>query len=495
MLFTQAALEVFVRWRCWARAQRTPRRDLRARLRGRGGRRPSTTRLGRRWCRLRRPRECCQTRSAYATVWQVATIRRTGAREARCSPGRTDRDHLLDVLSFWPVIAALLAMSTATWAWANRRSARRPRWTACALHRSTPAHLVHHAARLRGDVLAGFDAAAADFADSCARRPARLGFLSRPSRRRGGHGAALSAFPLRGGKGLPCSGSGPLRAAIAVFGISPWFWLSFLMLAPLGRGGHREHGDPADHRRRSPPDELRGRMSSVNMIFFMGGRSWERWKPAWWRSCSASASRRVGGLLCRAWRRRSRCWCRHCAATKTDRLEWEEGPARPSFPLAVRGRPAPLDCRHQRARALSLRRNRRHRELWHAYVSTEAFHEASRTFPSLAWRSPLPQPAPRTGHQHERGAARAPRRARFGKSAPTDSGQAGSRAQPRSGHVDELHVQTAIGKMIRAPRARRWAAALRHGSFPPGRDAAGQRRDPDKSTQPGKQTTSPSAPR
>jgi len=60
-------------------------------------------------------------------------------------------------------------------------------------------------------------------------------------------------------------------AAIAVFGLSPWFWLSFLMLAVSGAADTVSMVIRQTVRQTLTPDELRGRMSSVNMIFFMGG--------------------------------------------------------------------------------------------------------------------------------------------------------------------------------------------------------------------------------
>ena len=60
-------------------------------------------------------------------------------------------------------------------------------------------------------------------------------------------------------------------AAIALFGLSPWFWVSFLLLAVSGAADMVSAVVRNIVRHSLTPDELRGRMSSVNMIFFMGG--------------------------------------------------------------------------------------------------------------------------------------------------------------------------------------------------------------------------------
>ena len=60
-------------------------------------------------------------------------------------------------------------------------------------------------------------------------------------------------------------------AAIALFGISRWFWVSFLLLAISGAADMVSAVIRNIVRHTLTPDELRGRMSSVVMIFFMGG--------------------------------------------------------------------------------------------------------------------------------------------------------------------------------------------------------------------------------
>ncbi|MEK6300953.1 MAG: MFS transporter [Acidobacteriota bacterium] len=60
-------------------------------------------------------------------------------------------------------------------------------------------------------------------------------------------------------------------AATIVFGLSKWFWLSLLMLAITGAADTVSTVLRQTMRQLITPDHLRGRMTSVNMIFFMGG--------------------------------------------------------------------------------------------------------------------------------------------------------------------------------------------------------------------------------
>lgn len=60
-------------------------------------------------------------------------------------------------------------------------------------------------------------------------------------------------------------------AATVVFGLSRLYWLSFLMLALSGAADTVSTVIRQTIRQLITPDRLRGRMTSVNMIFFMGG--------------------------------------------------------------------------------------------------------------------------------------------------------------------------------------------------------------------------------
>jgi len=56
-----------------------------------------------------------------------------------------------------------------------------------------------------------------------------------------------------------------------VFGISQWYWLTFLSLALMGASDTVSMVIRNTIRQLQTPDYIRGRMSSVNQIFFLGG--------------------------------------------------------------------------------------------------------------------------------------------------------------------------------------------------------------------------------
>ena len=60
-------------------------------------------------------------------------------------------------------------------------------------------------------------------------------------------------------------------ASIALFGVSPWLPLSLVLLAISGAADTVSMVVRQTLRQMLTPDELRGRMTSVNMIFFIGG--------------------------------------------------------------------------------------------------------------------------------------------------------------------------------------------------------------------------------
>ena len=78
---------------------------------------------------------------------------------------------------------------------------------------------------------------------------------------------------------LPLGRQGPLLlicvvifgAATAIFGLSNTFAVSFVMLMLVGAADAVSTVIRGTVRQLSTPDALRGRMTSVNMMFFMGG--------------------------------------------------------------------------------------------------------------------------------------------------------------------------------------------------------------------------------
>ena len=84
--------------------------------------------------------------------------------------------------------------------------------------------------------------------------------------------AALSLLPLPRRQGLAILiAVASYGAAIAIFGLSPYFWLSLLALAWSGASDAVSTVLRVTLRQMLTPDDLRGRMTSVNMMFFMGG--------------------------------------------------------------------------------------------------------------------------------------------------------------------------------------------------------------------------------
>jgi MFS family permease len=59
--------------------------------------------------------------------------------------------------------------------------------------------------------------------------------------------------------------------ATLVFGLSTYYWLTVLALAGTGAADTVSMVMRQTIRQLSTPDELRGRMTSVNMVFYMGG--------------------------------------------------------------------------------------------------------------------------------------------------------------------------------------------------------------------------------
>jgi MFS family permease len=59
--------------------------------------------------------------------------------------------------------------------------------------------------------------------------------------------------------------------ATAFFGLSTWFWPSYILFGLTGAGDTVSTVIRGTLRQLLTPDELRGRMTSVNMVFFMGG--------------------------------------------------------------------------------------------------------------------------------------------------------------------------------------------------------------------------------
>jgi MFS family permease len=112
--------------------------------------------------------------------------------------------------------------------------------------------------------------------------------------------AVLSVLPAVRRQGAAILSSVTIYgAAIAAFGVSRSLWLSLLLLAISGAADSVSMVQRQTLRQLHTPDELRGRMTSMNMIFFMGGPQLGEFEAGvvaklW----GVRASVTSGGLLC-----------------------------------------------------------------------------------------------------------------------------------------------------------------------------------------------------
>jgi len=210
--------------------------------------------------------------------------------------------YALDVLSFGAVIAALLRMS--------HRDATRPRTVlglesvreGLAFLRRAPVIRTTMLLDFFGTFFAGALLLMPIFANELLQVGAHgLGLLyaAQPA------GAALAgvwlstrSVPRRQGPAVLVSVA-TYGAAIAVFGISRHFALSLASLAVSGAADTVSTVIRQTLRQVETPDGLRGRMTSLNMIFFMGGpQLGEVEAGAVARLFGARASVAMGGVLC-----------------------------------------------------------------------------------------------------------------------------------------------------------------------------------------------------
>jgi predicted MFS family arabinose efflux permease len=94
-------------------------------------------------------------------------------------------------------------------------------------------------------------------------------------------------------------------AATVLFGLSHYFWLTFLCLALTGSADTVSTVIRNVVRQLETPDHLRGRMIGVNMVFFMGGPQLgelEAGSVAQWIGAPLSViTGGIGCLLATAW--------------------------------------------------------------------------------------------------------------------------------------------------------------------------------------------------
>ena len=240
--------------------------------------------------------------SLYVTVFQVATIAGPALGGLVLATRGPTFIYLVDVLSYGVVIGALLTME-------HRHTGRggtaiNARAIVEALRFLRGAPMIWSTMLL--DFVATFFAGSLlllpIFADQLLQvGPRGLGLLyaAQPA------GAALTGAFLSAVRPIRRQGPAMLWSvaiygtAVALFGISPWFWASFLLLAVSGAADMVSAVVRNIVRHTLTPDELRGRMSSVVMIFFMGGpQLGEVEAGAVARLFGARISVASGGVLC-----------------------------------------------------------------------------------------------------------------------------------------------------------------------------------------------------
>jgi MFS family permease len=240
--------------------------------------------------------------SLYATIWQVATIAGPALGGAVLAWTGPTAIYVIDVLSFGAVIGALLAMEHRHVGLGASQISAKAAIEGLRFIRRTPLIWSTMLIDFAATFFAGSMLLLPIFADQLLHVGTQgLGFLySAQPVGAALAGAVLSTVrpPRRQGAAVLWA-VGIYGAAIAVFGISPWFWLSFLMLAVSGAADTVSMVIRQTVRQVLTPDELRGRMSSVNMIFFMGGpQLGEVEAGVVAKLLGVRASVASGGLLC-----------------------------------------------------------------------------------------------------------------------------------------------------------------------------------------------------
>lgn len=212
--------------------------------------------------------------SLYTTVFQVATIAGPALGGAVLASFGVLPIYLFDVVSFGAVILALLSM--------RHRAPGRGLSQVSAHAALEGLRFIRKSKLIWSTMLLDFVATFFGgsmlllpiFADQLFRvGPRGLGLLyaAQPV------GAVIAAAILSARPPIRRQGRTVLVAvaaygvAIAVFGAAPWFWLGFAALAASGAADTVSMVVRQTLRQLLTPDELRGRMTSVNMIFFTGG--------------------------------------------------------------------------------------------------------------------------------------------------------------------------------------------------------------------------------
>jgi MFS family permease len=240
--------------------------------------------------------------SLYVTVFQIATIAGPALGGMLLATTGPTFIYVVDVLSYTVVIGALLSLEHRHTGRGASRISFRAAADGLRFLRRTPVIWSTMLLDFVATFFAGSLLLLPIFADQLLRvGPRGLGLLyaAQP------FGAALTGAVLSAMRPIRRQGAAMLwsvavyGASVALFGLSPWFWLSFLLLSLSGAADMVSSIIRNIVRQTLTPDELRGRMSSVVMIFFMGGpQLGEVEAGVVARLFGARVSVASGGILC-----------------------------------------------------------------------------------------------------------------------------------------------------------------------------------------------------
>ena len=212
--------------------------------------------------------------SLYTTTFEVAAIAGPAVGGALLAAGGVQPIYLIDVLSFLAVIGALLAMQHTAPSRGLAGLSAHALFEGLRFLKRTPLILSSMLLDFAATFLAGSLLLLPIFADQLLHvGPRGLGVLY-AAQPLGAvvAGATLAMLPVVRRQGWVLLVSVAVYgAAIAAFGVSRWFPFSLLMLALSGAADTVSVLMRQTVRQILTPDELRGRMTSVNMMFFIGG--------------------------------------------------------------------------------------------------------------------------------------------------------------------------------------------------------------------------------
>jgi MFS family permease len=240
--------------------------------------------------------------SVYFLVWQISTVIGPPLAGLLLAKKAIVTVYAVDTVSFIAVLAALLALKHRAPLQQRAEISIRSVLEGLSFIRRTPLIYTMMLLDFFATFLGGSMLLMPIFADQVLKVGAQgLGILyaAQPV------GAALAAAVLSTVRLPRRQGATVLWAvaaygmAIALFGLSPYFWLSLLALAISGAADSVSAVVRQTLRQLLTPDPLRGRMSSVSMIFFIGGPQLGEVEAGMVaKAFGARVSVASGGLLC-----------------------------------------------------------------------------------------------------------------------------------------------------------------------------------------------------